>query len=296
MALKELTISPETVSIDNNRSRWDDRRSFMLRGYQFDAVIPFFLLHVACLLVFFVPFHWVYVVLLVATYSARAFGATAGYHRYFSHRSYKLGRKSQFVMAFLAQTSAQKGILWWAAHHRYHHRHSDDEKDIHSPIHSGLWWSHIGWFRWHEFYRYDSRLIRDFEIYPELRWLNRYHWLPSLLLGLTIFGAFGFGAFVWGFVVSTVLLYHGTFSINSLAHVWGHRRYDTGDHSRNNLFLALITLGEGWHNNHHKFVHSCRQGLRWWEVDVTYYVLKFLSFLGIATDLREADNWRASQS
>jgi len=268
----------------------------MQREYKVDCAVPFILLHVGCILVFFVPFRWEYAALCLITYSARAFGATAGYHRYFSHRSYKLNRTFQFLMAFLAQTSVQKGVLWWAAHHRYHHRHSDDEKDIHSPVRSGFWWSHIGWILSTDFDDYDRRLIRDFEIYPELRWLNRYHWLPSLLLAAAIFGVLGFGAFVWGFVVSTVLLFHATFSINSLAHVWGSRRYNTSDHSRNNLFLALITLGEGWHNNHHRFMHSCRQGLRWWEVDTTYYVLKFLTFLRIATDLREADEWRASQS
>jgi stearoyl-CoA desaturase (delta-9 desaturase) len=117
-----------------------------------------------------------------------------------------------------------------------------------------------------------------------------------VLLGTTLSALFGFNAFVWGFILSTVLLFHSTFSINSLAHVWGHRRYETGDHSRNNFFLALITLGEGWHNNHHRFMHSCRQGLRWWEIDVTYYVLKFLSLFGIATDLRGANEWRGSQS
>lgn len=270
--------------------------SFMRRGFQIDCLIPFILLHIACVLVFFVAFRWEYVLLLFITYSARAFGATAGYHRYFSHRSYKLNRTFQFLMAFLAQTSVQKGVLWWAAHHRYHHRHSDDEKDVHSPIRSGFWWSHIGWILSYDYDKYDSGLIRDFEIYPELRWLNRYHWVPSFLLGTTIFAAFGFGAFVWGFVLSTVLLFHATFSINSLAHVWGSRRYETRDHSRNNLFLALITLGEGWHNNHHRFMHSCRQGIRWWEIDITYYVLKVLSFIGIATDLREADEWRGSQS
>jgi stearoyl-CoA desaturase (delta-9 desaturase) len=270
--------------------------SFMLRGYQFGAVIPFVLLHLACLLVFFVPFHWEYVALLAATYFLRAFGATAGYHRYFSHRSYKLSRPFQFLMAFLAQTSAQKGVLWWAAHHRYHHRHSDEESDIHSPVRTGFWWAHVGWILSNEFDSYDRRLIRDFEIYPELRWLNRYHWVPSLLLGTTLYAAFGFKAFLWGFILSTVLLFHGTFSINSLAHIWGHRRYETGDHSRNNFFLALITLGEGWHNNHHRFMYSCRQGLRWWEIDVTYYVLKFLSLFGIATDLRGANEWRGSQS
>ena len=269
---------------------------FMLRGYQFGAVIPFVLLHLACLLIFFVPFHWEYVALLAATYFLRAFGATAGYHRYFSHRSYKLSRPFQFLMAFLAQTSAQKGVLWWAAHHRYHHRHSDEESDIHSPVRAGFWWAHVGWILSNEFDSYDRRLIRDFEIYPELRWLNRYHWVPSLLLGTTLYAAFGFNAFLWGFILSTVLLFHSTFSINSLAHVWGHRRYETGDHSRNNFFLALITLGEGWHNNHHRFMYSCRQGLRWWEIDVTYYVLKFLSLFGIATDLRGANEWRGSQS
>jgi stearoyl-CoA desaturase (Delta-9 desaturase) len=270
--------------------------SFMLRGYQFGAVIPFVLLHVACLLIFFMPFHWEYVALLAATYFLRAFGATAGYHRYFSHRSYKLSRSFQFLMAFLAQSSAQKGVLWWAAHHRYHHRHSDEENDIHSPVRAGFWWAHVGWVLSNEFDSYDKRLIRDFEIYPELRWLNRYHWVPSLLLGTTLYAAFGFNAFVWGFVLSTVLLFHSTFSINSLAHIWGHRRYETGDHSRNNFLLALITLGEGWHNNHHQFMSSCRQGLRWWEIDVTYYVLKFLSLFGIATDLRGANEWRGSQS
>jgi stearoyl-CoA desaturase (Delta-9 desaturase) len=268
----------------------------MLHRYQFGAVIPFVLLHAACLLVFIVPFHWQYVALLAATYFLRAFGATAGYHRYFSHRSYKLNRTFQFLMAFLAQTSAQKGVLWWAAHHRYHHRHSDDEKDIHSPVRAGFCWAHVGWILSNEFDTYDKRLIGDFEIYPELCWLNRHHWVPSLLLGTALFAAFGFNAFLWGFVLSTVVLFHTTFSINSLAHVWGHRRYDTGDHSRNNLFLALITLGEGWHNNHHKFMYSCRQGLRWWEIDITYYVLKLLSLFGIATDLRGANEWRGSQS
>ena len=268
----------------------------MLRGYHFGAVIPFVLLHAACLLIFFVPFRWEYVALLAATYSIRMFGVTAGYHRYFSHRSYKLNRTFQFLMAFLAQTSAQKGVLWWAAHHRYHHRHSDSGKDVHSPVRSGFWWAHVGWILSNEFDTYDAHLVRDIEVHHEMRWLNKHHWPPSLLLGAADFAAFGFGAFVWGFVLSTVLLFHCTFSINSLAHIWGHRRYETGDHSRNNLFLALITFGEGWHNNHHKFMYSCRQGLRWWEVDVTYYLLRLLSALGVATNLREANPWRGSQS
>lgn len=267
----------------------------MLRGYHFGAVIPFVLLHIACLVIFFIPFRWEYAVLLAATYSIRMFGVTAGYHRYFSHRSYKLNRTFQFLMAFLAQTSAQKGVLWWAAHHRYHHRHSDNDKDVHSPVRCGFWWAHVGWILSNHFDTYDEHLVLDLGIHREMRFLNRYHWLPSLLFGAAMLAAFGFHAFTWGFVLSTVLLFHCTFSINSLAHVWGHRRYETGDHSRNNFFLALITFGEGWHNNHHKFTYSCRQGLLWWEVDVTYYVLKLLSAIGIATDLREASQWRESQ-
>ncbi len=260
-----------------------------LERYHFDAIIAFGPLHLACLFVLWMPFKWSYLAWLAVTYSIRMFAVTAGYHRYFSHRSYKLDRVTQFLLAFLAQTSAQKGILWWAAHHRLHHRHSDTKDDVHSPLYKGLWWSHIGWLVSNGSNDYDPRRIADFEKFPELRWLNKYHRVPALLFGLLVFALGGFPVFIWGFVVSTVLLYHGTFSINSLAHLWGTKRFETGDESRNNLFLALITFGEGWHNNHHRFMYSARQGLRWWEVDVTYYVLHFLSIFGIVRGLRIAN-------
>jgi stearoyl-CoA desaturase (delta-9 desaturase) len=257
-----------------------------LRGYSFGAVIPFFLLHLAVFGVFFQPFQWKVIGLLIATYAVRMFAVTAGYHRYFSHRSYKMNRVCQFLMAVLAQTSAQKGVLWWAAHHRDHHRNSDNEGDVHSPWQSGFWWSHVGWVISNNYDNYDPRLIQDFGKFPELRWLDRYHWVPTTIFAVLIFFVGGWGAFFWGYVVSTVLLFHCTFSINSLAHIWGTRRFDTADQSRNNFLLALITFGEGWHNNHHKFMHSCRQGMRWWEIDFTYYVLKIMSWIGLARELR----------
>jgi stearoyl-CoA desaturase (delta-9 desaturase) len=258
----------------------------LLRGYSFGAIIPFFILHLSVLGIFFVAFRWKWVALLLATYAIRMFGVTAGYHRYFSHRSYKMNRVCQFIMATLAQTSGQKGVLWWAAHHRDHHRNSDKEHDVHSPWQSGFWWSHVGWVISNDYDNYDARLIKDFGKFPELRWLDRYHWVPTAALGAIILLLGGFGAFFWGYALSTVLLFHCTFSINSLAHIWGSRRFETDDQSRNNFLLALITFGEGWHNNHHKFMHSCRQGLRWWEVDFTFYVLKIMSWIGLTRDLR----------
>jgi stearoyl-CoA desaturase (Delta-9 desaturase) len=258
-----------------------------IRRLHFDAIVAFGPLHLACLFLLWVPFKWSYVAWMFATYTIRMFAVTAGYHRYFSHRSYKLGRVSQFLLGFLAQTSAQKGVLWWAAHHRMHHRHSDTSADPHSPGRYGFWWSHIGWLVSQTSDAYDHRLMQDFEKYPEIRLLNRYHRTPALLFGAVVYAVGGFEVFMWGFVLSTVVLWHGTFSINSLAHLWGSRRFQTKDDSRNNLLLALITLGEGWHNNHHQYMSSARQGLKWWEIDVTYYVLKVLSFVGVVRDLRE---------
>lgn len=257
-------------------------------GYRFGAVIPFALLHIGCLAALFVPFRRSHLIWAIGMYVVRMFGVTAGYHRYFSHRSFKVGRVWQFLLAFLAETSAQKGVLWWAAHHRVHHRVSDKPEDIHSPMQRGFWWSHIGWIISNEYDEYDPRLIQDFAKFPELVWLDRYFWVPPALLGSAFFLLGGLPLFVWGFVISTVVLFHCTFSINSLAHVWGSRRFETPDDSRNNFVLALITLGEGWHNNHHRFMHACRQGLRWWEVDCTFYALTLLRWFRITRDLRPA--------
>jgi stearoyl-CoA desaturase (delta-9 desaturase) len=256
-------------------NRWRER----------STVVRFVLLHVASLSVFFVPFQRSLLWWLAGSYLLRMFGVTAGYHRYFSHRAYKLGRAAQLAMAVLAQTSGQKGVLWWAAHHRTHHRHADTPEDLHSPR-DGFWRSHVGWILDAENDRYDARRVADFGRYPELGWLDRHHWIPTVGFGAAVWLAGGLPAFAWGFLLSTVLLYHATFAINSVAHVWGTRRYATADDSRNNFWLALLTLGEGWHNNHHHYMGSCRQGVRWWEIDLTYLVLRLFALVGIARDLR----------
>jgi stearoyl-CoA desaturase (delta-9 desaturase) len=249
------------------------------------------LLHASLGLVAVAPPTPALLALAAASYVVRMFGITAGYHRYFSHRSFKLGRAAQFALACLAQTSGQKGALWWAAHHRAHHRHADDERDVHSPR-RGLWWAHLGWILSDEFDAYDPARVADFGRFPELRWLDRWHWLPTVALAGAMWAAGGLPAFVWGYVVPTLCLYHATFAINSIAHVWGSRRFATGDDSRNNWWLAILTLGEGWHNNHHYCMSSARQGVRWWEIDVTYTALRALEAIGVARDLRPFV-WRA---
>jgi len=250
------------------------------------TALPFLLMHLACAAVFFVPFRWSYVLWALGLYYARMFFVTAGYHRYFSHRSFKTSRVFQFVLAFCAMTSSQKGVLWWAAHHRRHHRYSDTEDDVHSPTRNTFFWAHIGWIMSTKNDATEVEWIADFNRFPELRWLNRHFLVPPVLLAVTLFLAGGWSMLVWGFVVSTVALWHGTFVINSLAHLFGRRRYKTSDTSRNSLLLALVTLGEGWHNNHHHYMASVRQGFFWWEIDITYYILRVLSWVRIVRDLR----------
>jgi stearoyl-CoA desaturase (delta-9 desaturase) len=248
--------------------------------------VPFFLVHALALGAFFVRFHWWYPVVAIGLYYLRMFGITAGYHRYFSHRAYKTGRVFQFLLAWLGTTATQKGVLWWAAHHRDHHKFSDQPEDIHSPVQRGLWWSHAGWILSSRFDETKWERIPDFAKYPELRWLNRWHWVPPILLAVVLFAVGGWPLVVWGYFVSTTLLYHGTFTINSLSHVFGSRRYATTDDSRNNWALALLTMGEGWHNNHHHYQSTACQGFFWWEVDLSYYLLRGLSLAGLVWDLR----------
>ncbi len=248
--------------------------------------LPFFLLHVAAFGVFFTQFSIWAVLLFVATYSLRMWAITAGYHRYFAHRSYKTSRAFQFFLAFAGCSSVQKGPLWWAAHHRRHHKYTDEQGDIHSPIQDGFWYSHVGWIVSDKYKETDYEAIKDFAKYPELRWLDQWHWVPGIFLAVGCFLLLGWSGLFWGFFLSTVVLYHCTFSINSLAHLWGTRRYQTMDGSRNNFLLALITGGEGWHNNHHHFMSSVKQGFFWWEIDTSYYVLKILSWVKLVRDLR----------
>ncbi|MEO1652527.1 MAG: acyl-CoA desaturase [Bacteroidota bacterium] len=242
-------------------------------------------------------FDWI---VCFSLYFIRMFFITGFYHRYFSHRTFKTSRVFQFIMACLAQTSVQQGVLWWAAHHREHHSHSDTPKDPHSAKVYGLWYSHIGWILSDDFIATNFKRIGDFAKFPEIRWIDKYHVLPGIILALlvTFVGGWvnggsptnmfthGMSTLVVGFFLSTVILYHGTFSINSLMHKIGNQRYQTGDESRNSIWLALITLGEGWHNNHHYYQATARQGFFWWEIDITYYFLKILSWFGIIWDVK----------
>jgi stearoyl-CoA desaturase (delta-9 desaturase) len=242
-------------------------------------------IHAATLLVFVVGAPLEAVLLGVATYSIRVFGITGGYHRYFAHKSYKTSRVFQFVLACLGCAATQKGPLWWAGTHRRHHRYSDQPGDPHSPR-EGFYYAHQGWVfdpRW-EGTPVDA--MRDFSAYPELVWLNKYHFVPPALLAIACYAIGGFAGLIWGFVVSTTLLWHATYSVNSIAHLFGRRRYQTTDTSRNNWLIALLTFGEGWHNNHHYYQASARNGFFWWEVDFTWYTLRALSALGIVWDLR----------
>ena len=252
----------------------------------YPSAIPFVLLHFACFAAIWTGVTWQAVAIGVALYWLRMFAIGAGYHRYFSHRSYSTSRVFQFVLAFLAQTTAQKSILWWAAKHRHHHLFSDTEHDVHSPRHTGFLYSHVGWIFAKRHDETNLVKIADFARYPELMFLHRFELLPAVVLAGIAFMIGGWSGLVVGFVWSTVAVYHGTFCINSLAHVRGRKRYVTGDDSRNNWLLALFTMGEGWHNNHHAYQSSARQGFRWWEIDATYYILKGLSYLGVVWDLK----------
>jgi stearoyl-CoA desaturase (delta-9 desaturase) len=268
------------------------------RSIDWLRVVPFLLLHAAVALVLVVGWSPVALAVAVAWYALRMFAITAFYHRYFSHRAFRASRAAQLLFALLGSAAVQRGPLWWAAHHRRHHRHSDEAPDAHSPEVDGFWWSHVGWLLARENYRTRLEEVRDLARFPELRFLDRFDVLVPLI---SIPAFYGLGAglariapelntsgpqmLVWCFVVSTVALYHCTFAINSVAHRFGSQPYATRDQSRNNALLSLLTLGEGWHNNHHRYPGAARQGFEWWELDLSWYGLRLLAALGLVWDL-----------
>jgi len=261
------------------------------------AVAGFLLVHVAAALgVVLVGFSWTGVALCVASYYLRMFAITAGFHRYFSHRAYRLSRVSQFLLAFLGQTSAQKGVLWWASNHRHHHKYSDRPEDIHSPVQNGFWWSHIGWILSGLYDETDYSRIPDLAKFPELRWLNRNQYAATMVYAIALYLAFGWTGLVYGYFLSTVLLWHGTFTINSLMHLFGRRVFPTADQSRNSMIFALITMGEGWHNNHHYYPISAAQGFTWWQVDMSFSILWLGEKIGLVTGLRRAPSLAVTEA
>lgn len=281
--------SNANIAVDNNPEK-----------IEFLRILPFILLHLACFTVFFVGFSATALIIAVLLYALRMFAITGFYHRYFAHKAFKTSRFVQFIFAFMAASSAQRGPLWWASHHRHHHANSDKPDDSHSPVQRGFFWSHISWFLTNKNFNSKNERVKDLLVYPELKFLDRFDVIAPLFLAASLYAlgaaleiyaphlqTSGLQLLVWGFVISTVVLYHMTFTVNSLAHVWGKRRFNTSDQSRNNSLIALLTLGEGWHNNHHHFPSAARQGFYWWEIDLTYYGLKILSALGLIWDLRK---------
>ena len=252
----------------------------------YPSAIPFIFVHLGCFAAIWTGVTWQALTICVTLYWLRIFAIGAGYHRYFSHRAYSTSRAFQFVLAFMSQTTAQKSVIWWASKHRHHHLHSDTEQDVHSPRRHGFIYSHLGWIFSRKHDGPDLAKVSDLVRYPELMWLHKLEILPAIILAGLCFLVAGWSGLVVGFLWSTVLVYHGTFCINSLAHVRGSKRYVTGDDSRNNFLLAVFTMGEGWHNNHHAYQSSVRQGFKWWEIDPTYYLLRALSWIGFVWDLK----------
>lgn len=303
-SLESLTTLDATESPDGSAEASRSSRSVPVaalddRLVRVRDVLPIATIHLLALAAIWTSWSPAALVVAAALFIVRMFAITAFYHRYFSHRTFRTHRVTQFLFAYLGTTSAQRGPLWWAAHHRQHHRHADDHPDPHSPWWKGVLWSHTGWFLTPRGRATDWRVIPDWARYPELVWLERYHLVGPLglvaflaALGavlqhmLPVAGVTPWQLVVWGFGVSTALLYHATFTINSLAHTVGSRRFRTPDDSRNNFFLALITLGEGWHNNHHYYPGTARQGFYWWEIDPTYWTLRALSWIGVVWNLR----------
>lgn len=288
---------------------WVDNGSAETGGAEQDRIdwlraVPFIVLHLGCLAVIWVGVSPIALIVAAALYAVRMFALTGFYHRYFSHRTFRTSRLVQFVFAVIGASCVQRGPLWWAAHHRNHHRTADTRLDPHSPGILGFWWSHMGWFLTPRAFRTHLKRVPDLVKFPELRWLDRFDIAVPVALAVALYGlgrmlsrfapglhTDGAQMLVWGFFVSTVVLFHATVTINSVAHHFGSRRFVTRDNSRNNVWLALLTFGEGWHNNHHFYPGSTRQGFHWWEVDLTWYGLKLMEALGLVRELHPVPAW-----
>jgi stearoyl-CoA desaturase (delta-9 desaturase) len=250
--------------------------------------IIFWIVQASAVLVFFVPFAWGLAALWGASHFLRAIGLTLAYHRYYAHRAFQMHRAARFFWTFVATAAMQKGPLWWAGHHVNHHRFADRDGDPHSPAVSGVYYAHVGWFlndARHHRVEANNPVIRDFSHVPEIAFLDRHFYLPPLLLAAAMFAIGGMPWLVWGFCLPTVTLAHATFAINTVNHMFGSRRFDTIDESRNNVLTAFFAVGEGWHNNHHRYQRAARNGFYWWEFDVTWYVIKAMAAVGLVWDV-----------
>jgi stearoyl-CoA desaturase (Delta-9 desaturase) len=245
----------------------------------------FVAMHLACLSVLQVGVPIRALVIAALTYSVRCFGITAGFHRYFSHRAFRTGRWFQFLLALAGTLAMQRGVLWWAATHRRHHSVADTADDVHSPHHRTFFYSHCGWTLDPANLEIDARRVRDLARFPELVWLDRAKLAPVAVFAALLW-VVGPAEFVWGFVVSTVALWHAILATGSFSHrIGGYRNFDTPDDSRNNRVIAVVLLGEGWHNNHHRSPRAACHGTRRSEPDPIHGVLRGLERLGLVRDL-----------
>jgi len=259
------------------------------------AFMAFF--HIACFAFIYTGVSFVAVMTAFAMYVIRGIGVTGGYHRLLAHRAFKTSRFVQFLFALAGSLAVQGGPIWWVSHHRSHHRDTDTDEDIHSPVTRGMWKAHMGWMMTDEAFNENGANSRDLHKFAELKFLQRYYvWLVVLeMIGLFGFGSIwawvfpesgtsGLQMLVWGFFISTVFTWHVTFMVNSVCHRYGSQPYDTKDASTNNFFVGVLGFGEGWHNNHHYYPNSARHGLRWWQLDTTWWLIRLLQVLGIVSE------------
>jgi stearoyl-CoA desaturase (delta-9 desaturase) len=252
-------------------------------------IIIFWTVQVSALLVFAVPFRWAFVAVWAASHFLRAIGLTLAFHRYFAHRAFKMHRVARFVWVWIGTSAMQKGPIWWAGHHVNHHKYADRDGDPHSPMVSGVYYAHIGWFlndTRNDTLEPTNPVIRDFSRVPEIAFIEKYFFLPPLTLAIAMFALGGFPLLIWGFCLPTMTLAHATFAINTVNHMFGSRRFETVDESRNNPFTAFFAVGEGWHNNHHRYQRAARNGFYWWEFDPTWYVIRAMKAVGLAWDVQ----------
>ena len=257
---------------------------------KWDSVIVFALMHLLALGIFFVPFSWkAFWVFFALQWITGGLGICLCYHRLLTHRSFKLWKPLEYALAVCACLAFQNGPIKWVATHRVHHANSDREGDPHSPT-KGFWWAHMGWlfsfdetFDTYEKYRtYAPDLAND----PVYRFLNSTFVIYQVILGIVLYAWGGLPFVIWGIFFRTVFMWHCTWLVNSAAHTWGYRTWAVEDKSTNNWWVALLTYGEGWHNNHHAFPRSAAHGLKWWELDLTYFTVRALTAVGLASDIQ----------
>jgi len=261
-------------------------------GLNWPTTIAFGLIHIGAIAGLFM-FSWRNFWVAVLTYwVATGLGISMGYHRLHTHRGYKCPLWLEYFFGLCGSLSLEGGPIFWVAVHRVHHQKSDRAGDPHSPLHGGFFWSHVGWIVFGEGNHTNTKLMSKYA--PDLArhrfyvWLNNWHWLPLAVLGVILFAIGGWSMMLWGVCVRTVFGLHATWLVNSATHMWGGRRFATRDASRNNWWVAALTFGECWHNNHHAHPTSIRHGLAWYEIDHSWILVNILKRIGLATDLKVA--------